>query len=94
MKKDRGIIGLAILAIIALVLIKYFLNWDIFDAAASLQGQGTISYTHQLLNTIWSYISFPVIFIWTQIVWPLLLLIWKTFLAFLSFGNSNLTNIR
>ncbi len=87
-KRDQGFIGLIILVIIALVLLKYFLNWSVFDAAASPQGQSTISYTHNLWDTIWSYISTPVTFIWQKIVWPLILLIWNNFNTFLKWGKN------
>lgn len=91
--KQGGLIGTIFLVIVGLVLLKYFLNWDVFDAAKSPEGQETIGYTHQLLNTIWSYISMPVIFIWSKVVWPILALFWKTFLAFLAFGNHNLSSL-
>lgn len=78
-----------ILIIIALALLKYFLNWSVFDAAASPQGQQTVSYTHQVIYTVWHYISAPVIFIWERILWPVLSLVWSTFQAFISWGQHN-----
>jgi len=67
MKKDNGFISWLILIIVALALLKYFFNWSIFDAAASEQGRGTINYIRDVLNTTWSYIRTPVIFIWQRI---------------------------
>ncbi|MFZ2048930.1 MAG: hypothetical protein WAV25_01360 [Minisyncoccia bacterium] len=87
MKNQKGIIGLIILVIIALILLKYFLDWSIFEAADSAQGQETIGYTQTLFNTIWSYIGAPVTFIWTKIFMPILQLTWDNFLAFLSWGK-------
>lgn len=87
-KQERGFIGLIILLIIGLVLLKYFLNWSVFDAAASPQGQQTVSYTHELLSTVWSYVSAPATFIWQKIIWPILTLIWKNFNNFLAWGKN------
>jgi hypothetical protein len=87
MKKQQGIIGLLILIIIALILLKYFLNWSVFDAANSSQGKDTIGYTQVLLNTIWNYIGAPLTFIWDKIFMPIITLIWDNFLAFLSWGH-------
>ena len=67
MKKDNGFISWLILIIVALALLKYFFNWSIFDAAASEQGRGTINYIRDVLNTTWSYIRTPVIFILQKI---------------------------
>ena len=67
MKKDNGFISWLILIIVALALLKYFFNWSIFDAAASEQGRSTINYIRDVLNTTWSYIRTPVIFIWQRI---------------------------
>ena len=87
MKKDRGIIGLIILVIIGLILLKYFLNFSVFDAANSAQGHETIGYTQSVLNLIWSYVSTPVTFVWTKILLPILGILWDNFLAFLSWGK-------
>lgn len=72
MEKDKGFIGVIVLIIIALAALKYFLNWDVFDAAATEQGRGTISYIREVVNFIWSWIKLPVKFIWSQVVWPLI----------------------
>ena len=58
MRTDRGFIGFILLIIIALILAKYFYNFSVFQAASSPQGQQTISYTQQILNAIWSVITF------------------------------------
>lgn len=86
---SRGFIGTIILIIIGLAALKYFLNWDIFDAANSEQGQGTIGYVRDIINTIWKYIGAPLTFIWNQIFWPILELGWKSFQAFVEWGRSN-----
>jgi hypothetical protein len=84
---QKGFISWIILIIVALALLKYFFDWSIFDAAASEQGRGTISYIRDVLNTIWSYISTPVIFIWSQIIWPILEFTWQAFQALLAAGR-------
>ena len=68
MKKDSGFIGTLLLIIVGLALAKYFFNWSIFDAAASEKGQGTILYIRDVLNTAWSYIKTPAMFVWDKIV--------------------------
>jgi len=68
MKRDKGFISWLILIIIALALLKYFFDWSIFDAAASEKGRDTINYIREILNTIWSYIRTPVLFIWRQVL--------------------------
>ncbi len=68
MRKDKGFIGWLILIIIALALLKYFLNWSIFDAAASEQGRNTINYIKDVLNFVWSYARIPVLFIWQKVL--------------------------
>lgn len=72
MKKDKGFIGIIILIIIALALLKYFLNWSIFEAAATPQGKETVGYTQNIVSTIWSYLSVPFHFVWDRILSPLL----------------------
>ena len=86
--KERGFIGKIVLILIALALLKYFLNWDIFDAASSDQGKSTILYVRDLINLIWSYISFPVTFAWDKIVWPIISLSWDNFNRFIEWGRS------
>ena len=77
MNKQKGFILWIVVIIIALGLLKYFLNWDIFDAAASDQGQSTIGYIRNILNTVWSYIAEPALFVWHKIFWPILSLAWN-----------------
>jgi hypothetical protein len=72
MKRERGFIGLLIVLIVGLIFAKYLFNWSIFSAAASPQGQETVSYTHQIFSTVWGYISAPIIFVWSEIIWPIL----------------------
>ena len=79
MNRQKGLIGIIVLIIIALALLKYFFNWSVFDAAASPQGNATIRYVRELFNTAWSYIEGPVLFVWHQIIWPILGFAWKSF---------------
>jgi len=67
MNNQKGFIKLILLAIIALALLKYFLDWSIFDAIESEQGRSTIKYIRDILNIIWSFISVPLTFIWNKI---------------------------
>lgn len=86
MKNSQGgFIGLLLLIIVALAALKYFLNFDIFSAAATPQGQGTISY----LGRLWDYVSPAVMFVWNQIMQPILSLAWQSLQAFLQWGKTN-----
>ena len=78
-KGNRGFVGKIVLIIVALALLKYFFNWSIFDAADSEQGKGTIEYIRQVLNTIWAYIEKPILFVWNNILWPVLEIMWDSF---------------
>lgn len=80
---------MAVLIIIGLAVLKYFLNWDIFDAAASAEGQGTIAYIRDIINTVWAYIGAPVSFVWSNIFWPILSLGWESLQAFIEWGRMN-----
>ncbi len=86
--REKGIIGWIILIIIALILLKYFLNWDVFDAAASDRGQSTILYIRNVYNAVWSVIAAPVMFIWNSVLHPVLGIIWDNFLAFIKWGQN------
>lgn len=88
MKNEKGFVEIVILVIIALVLLKFFLNFDLFEAADSAQGQETIGYTGQLLRTIWSYIATPATFAWNEIALPLLKIFWNTFQAFITWSQT------
>ena len=66
-----GFITTLLLIIVGLALLKYFFNWDIFDAASSEEGRGTISYIRDVLDKVWSVIEFPVEFAWNEVVKPL-----------------------
>lgn len=68
---NKGFIGTIVLIIVGLALLKYFLNWSIFDAAASEEGRATITYVRDIINTVWSYIGSPVNFAWNEVVKPL-----------------------
>ncbi len=69
--KDEGFITILLIIIVGLALLKYFFNWSIFDAAASEEGRGTISYIRDVLNTVWTYIETPVLFVWNEVIKPL-----------------------
>lgn len=73
--------------IIGLAALKYFLNWDIFDAAESDQGKSTILYIRDLFNTLWSYIGAPLTFVWSEIFWPILYVAWQNFQAFIDWAR-------
>ncbi|MDB5254473.1 MAG: hypothetical protein JWL80_539 [Parcubacteria group bacterium] len=86
--KQRGLIGIIVLIVIALILLKYFLNWSIFDAAASDQGKSTILYIRDVFNTVWHYIAGPITFIWNQIIKPIVDISWKNFQAIIHMGQN------
>jgi hypothetical protein len=88
MKNEKGFVGIIILVIIALILLKYFMDFDVFAAADSEQGQETIGYTGQILRTTWSYIATPVTFAWNEIALPLLKILWGTFQAFITWSQT------
>ena len=88
-RKNKGFIGIIVLIILGLAALKYFFDWSIFDAASTEEGQGTISYIRQILDTVWSYLEAPVKFIWNEIVWPLLNLAWQSLQAFIEVGKDN-----
>ncbi len=90
-KEQKGFITTLLLIIIALAALKYFFNWSIFDAAASEEGQGTISYIRDVLNTIWSYIGEPVRFVWVEIVKPLFVFAFNALRELMSEGKSALS---
>lgn len=75
--KERGFISLIVVIILALAALKYFFNWSIIDALSSEEGEGTVSYIGDVLNTVWKYIGPPLMWIWHEVVWPLVSLIWQ-----------------
>ena len=66
--KQKGFITLIILIIIALALAKYFYSFDVFNAAATPQGQQTTSYIKQIFDFIWSFIGRPLTFLWDNVI--------------------------
>ena len=68
MRKEMGFISWLILLVIALALLKYFLNWSIFDAIESERGRETVSYIREVLDVVWSYARTPVLFVWQKIL--------------------------
>ncbi len=86
--RNRGFISILVIIVVALIALKYFLNWDIFDAAGSEQGQSTILYIRNVFNLVWSYISAPVVFVWSRIFWPIISIAWLNFQHFIEWGRS------
>lgn len=86
---NRGFVMIVVLIIAGLAALKYFLNWDIFDAASSEQGQSTIGYIRDLVNTVWSYLEAPVRFAWNEVAWPILLFAWHSLQQLISMGRAN-----
>jgi len=78
MKKEKGFIGYIILVVIALILLKYFFNWSIFEATATPQGQETVSYTRHVIDVIWVYVNPIVMWVWNNIIGPIFHLLWGT----------------
>ena len=70
-KREGGFITTILIIIIALAALKYFLNWDIFDAAASDEGQTTVSYVKDVIDTVWNVIEVPAEFAWNEVVKPI-----------------------
>lgn len=86
-EEQKGFIHLILLGLVALALLKYSFDWSIFDALASEQGQGTVTYIRRVLDTIWSYISAPVTFVWNYVIWPVLEFSWQSFQMLLDQGR-------
>lgn len=62
-KKDRGFVGIIVLIIIALVALKYFFDFSIFEFLGSEEGQSALDYTKDILAWLksvvlaaWAYI--------------------------------------
>ncbi len=90
MKNRRGgFIGTIVLIILGLAALKYFLNWDVFDAASSEQGKGTIAYIRDIVNTVWSYIGTPLSFAWNEVAWPIIKIAWDNLQSFIDWAREN-----
>jgi hypothetical protein len=87
-KKQDGFIAFILIFIIALALLKYFFDWSIFEASATPQGQETVSYTRNLIDTIWHYLQAPIAWIWNNILWPILGFVWRAFENLITSANS------
>ena len=81
-----------VVIILGLAALKYFLNWDIFEASSSSQGQSTIRYIRDIVNGIWSYIGYPLTYAWDNVAWPLLQFAWEAFQALINTGRANLNS--
>ncbi len=88
-ESDEGFITLIIFFIIALALIKYFFDWSIFEASSTPQGQETVGYTKNLVETVWFYLKTPFMWLWGNILSPVLGLLWNALQGFLSWANDN-----
>ncbi|MBX4195472.1 hypothetical protein KW796_00745 [Candidatus Parcubacteria bacterium] len=84
---NRGFIGTIVLIIVALALAKYFLNFDVFSAAETPQGQSTVGYVKSIIDTVWHYISGPAVFVWSKIIWPILKLAYDNFQNLIHMGQ-------
>lgn len=91
--REGGFITTILIIIVALAALKYFLNWDIFDAAASEEGQTTISYVKDVINTVWSYIEAPVKFAWDEVVKPIFGFAFDAFKEMLAEGEKSLDTL-
>ncbi len=91
LQSKRGFITTILLIIIALAALKYFLNFSIFDAAASEQGQGTIAYLRDVISTVWSYIGAPVTYAWNEVVKPLFIFAFDSLRQMLEEGRGALS---
>jgi hypothetical protein len=93
-REKGGIVLWIALVIVGLGLLKYFLNWDIFDAAASEQGQSTISYVRQVVDSIWSVIGYPVTVAWNEVIHPVFTLAWNNLKAIIEWGMESAGNAK
>ena len=93
MSKKRGFIGIIVLAIVALALLKYFFNFDVFEASKTSLGQSTVGYVKSIIDIVWHYIATPVSFIWSRVVWPVLSLAWNNFHTLIEMGQKSGTTL-
>jgi hypothetical protein len=63
MKKDRGFVGLLLLVLVALVALKYFFDFSIFEWSRTDEGKGALIYLKDILMWLkdtllagWAYI--------------------------------------
>lgn len=67
MKRRGGFISTIVVIILALAAAKFFFDWDIFDAAETPEGQGTVVYIRRVLDVIWSYLAYPLGWLWENL---------------------------
>ena len=72
MEKNRGFIKTILIIVIALAALKYFLNWSVFDAMESEKGKETLEYVRNIINTLWSYLEKPAMYVWNEAARPLI----------------------
>lgn len=92
-REEGGFITTILIIIVALALLKYFLNWDIFDAAASEEGRTTISYVRDVIDTVWSIIETPVRFAWDEVVKPIFSFAFDALKGMLEEGRDSLDSL-
>ena len=66
--RQEGFISTLILIVIALALLNYFFDINIFDLASSEKGRATIDYIQNIFSVVWSWIRVPVLFFWNAIM--------------------------
>ena len=66
-RKDRGFVGTLVLIIVALMALKYFFDWSIFDALNSEAGRNTVEYIKEVIFTVWNFIQDWTLLIWDKI---------------------------
>lgn len=65
---NKGFVSTLVIIILALAAAKFFFDWDIFDAAETPEGQGTVVYIRRVLDVIWSYLLLPLSWIWENVM--------------------------
>lgn len=66
--KQGGFISTLIVIIVALALLNYFFDINIFDLASSEKGRATIDYIQNIFSVVWSWIRVPVLFLWNAVM--------------------------
>ena len=75
MNTNKGLIEMIIIIIIALIILGYF-GFNIGNVLSSPNVQANLSWAWNVVLTIWSYISAPIVWLWNTfvlgLIWPLL----------------------
>ncbi len=67
-KNSRGIIKTILIIIVALIILGYFFNIKIQDVVNSSAVQANLSFAWGLVLTLWSFISYPFVWIWDHFI--------------------------